>query len=176
MTASAPHPGRRVARAAATVVAAALLTACVAPRAAAEVVEVGGFDVFDCRAAATPGGVPDGFEPVAVYSCDEFGYEDDAGRWSATTVRRLEGELGPLLEAFAEPDDPPSIGPCPTVDMLLIEVWLVDAGDRGIRLRYPLDGCGLPKADDALWAVDALRAVARKHLDAELVEPGDAGP
>jgi hypothetical protein len=156
--------GRVAGCAAATAI---LLTACVAPQSAAEIVPM---TDFDCAVGATPGGVPEGFAPVAAYSCDAGGFEDVTGWWSATIVRRLEGDLRPLLDAFAAPDDPPWIGPCPTVDMQLIEVWLVDAEDRGIRLRYPIDGCGLPKTHDALWAVDALDVVSETRVDVRLEE------
>lgn len=95
-------------------------------------------------AAPTPteGRVPGGFRPVAAIRCPIWPIlEGDR----PPAPERLEGDLGPLLAALAEPDDPPRPGPCPAIGQLVPELWLVDSRDRGIRVHYPRDGCGLVK-------------------------------
>jgi hypothetical protein len=126
---------------------------------------------MDCSEAAQAGRVPDGFEPVAAYRCDPFATVEDAtGIWQASTVERLEGDLGPLLDALNAPDEPRWPGPC-TADMLIAPtIWLADADGAAIRVAYPVDGCGKPKADAALDALGTLTVVDRTEKREALIE------
>lgn len=115
-----------------------------------------------------PGGagtMPDDFEPVAAVRCVPFQtVEDDEGIWSVVLRERLEGDLTALLRAQAEPDDGRSLGPCAAIAMIAPQIWLTDAAGRGIRVRYPADGCSQPKLD---LIGDALAGLAVVQTDEE---------
>ena len=131
------------------------------------------------------GAVPGDFEPVAVYVCDpmlqlapeatsdpplvlstpeQFAEAPPPAPEPAPTPepvepRRLEGDLAPLLAAFAVPNDPKWPGPCAAIGVIVPDVWLIDADGRAIRPAYPVDGCNIPKpgvgeALDELTPVD----------------------
>lgn len=118
-----------------------------------------------------PGRVPHGFDAVAAYRCDALATVDDAqGRWSASTRERLEGDLGPLLTALAEPDDPGWSGPCTAIGIIVPELWLVDATGEAIRVSYPVTGCGLPKTDAITAALGALTVVETVNHKRALIE------
>ncbi len=103
--------------------------------------------------APTPGRVPAGFSPIAAVRCDRTATIEDAeGQWSGVTAVTLTGDLTPLLEALAEPDDGVAPGPC-TADMEVIPpLWLVDATGRAILVHYPRNECAKtkPVVHDAL--------------------------
>ncbi|MCP2637476.1 hypothetical protein K0817_013010 [Microbacterium sp. HD4P20] len=115
------------------------------------------------------GSVPGDFEPVAVYVCDPVlelaprpdpplelitpeqlaqtppPAADPAPAPEQAEPRLLEGDLSPLLAAFAVPNDPKWPGPCTAIGVIVPDVWLVDADGRAIRPAYPVDGCNVPK-------------------------------
>ncbi|KJL45268.1 hypothetical protein [Microbacterium trichothecenolyticum] len=111
------------------------------------------------------GPMPDHFEPVAAVRCVPFQtVEDDEGIWSVILRERLEGDLTALLRAQAEPDDARSPGPCAAIAIIAPQIWLTDAAGRGIRVRYPADGCSQPKLD---LIGDALAELAVVQTDEE---------
>ena len=115
-----------------------------------------------------PGRVPDGFEPVAALRCTPLvpGAEGVEGTAPAddtepgaieVKVERFEGDLGPLVTALAEPDDPVPTDQMCTADMELVApLWLEDADGRLIPVHYPRDACGKTKqaVHDALAGLD----------------------
>lgn len=171
MSGSGISKGGRPRRAVLLVVATALLlTGCAGVRGELPFAEP--LPEVDCSSEAAWGRVPPGFDPVAAYRCEVgAGYENEQGRWSATAVERLEGELGPLLAAFAEGDEPRWPGPCAAYQKIVPAIWLVDAGGAAIRPAYPVDGCGQPKDDRIRTALEGLTAVDGAYVDAELLEP-----
>jgi len=168
----------------AAVAAALLLTACasVPPAADAEItaeISCAGMDPLGGDAGPRAGAVPDGFEPVAVVRCLPFQtVEDDDGLWSVVARERLEGDLAPLLAAQGSPDDPPTAGPCAAIMAIAPQVWLTDAGGRGILIRYPADACGQPKVDvigDALAKLDVVRTDEEQRVLAQPRAAVDSG-
>jgi hypothetical protein len=97
--------------------------------------------------APSPGAVPAHFNPVAVYVCDLTGsVEDEEGIFSVTTEERLEGDLEPLIRAFAEPSDPaPPFLLCTADAEIVPELWLTDAAGRAMRPAWPRNACGKTK-------------------------------
>ena len=72
-------------------------------------------------------------------------------------VERFEGDLGPLVTALAEPDDPVPTDQMCTADMELVApLWLEDADGRLIPVHYPRDACGKTKqaVHDALAGLE----------------------
>ncbi|MFB7891594.1 hypothetical protein ACFC1I_05285 [Microbacterium sp. NPDC056044] len=122
-----------------------------------------------------PGGagvMPDGFEPVAAVRCVPFqSVEDDDGIWSVVLRERLEGDLTSLLRAQAEPDDARSLGPCAAIAMIAPQIWLTDAAGRGIRVRYPVDGCSQPKLDLIRDALAPLAVAQTEEEQRTLSQP-----
>lgn len=122
-----------------------------------------------------PGGagpMPDDFEPIAAVRCVPFqNVEDDEGIWSVVLRERLEGDLTALLRAQAEPDDARSLGPCAAIAMIAPQIWLTDAAGRGIRLRYPADGCSQPKLDLIGDALAELSVVQTDEEQRTLAQP-----
>ncbi len=122
-----------------------------------------------------PGGagpMPVDFEPVAAVRCVPFQtVEDDEGIWSVVLRERLEGDLTALLRAQAEPDDARSLGPCAAIAVIAPQIWLTDAAGRGIRVRYPSDGCSQPKLDLIGDALDALTVVQTDEEQRTLTQP-----
>lgn len=117
-----------------------------------------------------PGRVPDGFDPVDVYRCNTHAIIEDAeGRWSAIEIEHLTGDLRPLLEALATPDDAPSGGACPAMAELVRELWLVDASGSAINVHYPRTACGFTKSA-ANAALELLTVVDTRHEKLRLVE------
>jgi hypothetical protein len=107
-------------------------------------------DAVNCSSgdASDPvaGRVPDGFIPVDVYRCNTHAMIEDAqGRWSAIEVEHLTGDLRPLLEALATPDDARTGGVCPAMAELVRELWLADVSGNAIRVHYPRTACGFTK-------------------------------
>lgn len=132
-------------------------------------------DAVDCSLkvedAPAAGRVPSDFDPVAVYRCDPFAsIEDTDGQWSAVITERLEGDLGPLLAALDEPDDPRWEGACAAVMVIAPELWLVDADSVAIRAALPVDGCSQPKVDPVNAALAALTVTERSRQPLELIE------
>jgi hypothetical protein len=117
-----------------------------------------------------PGAVPTGFEAVSVVEC--VGGErltDTDGVWDAVAVRRLEGDLDPLLAALAQPSATPDAGrACDASGVVPFELWLVDALGRAIRPDRPLDGCGKP-TQAVRNAVAGLREIDVSHYRVHLV-------
>ncbi|MBW9094930.1 hypothetical protein JNB62_14665 [Microbacterium jejuense] len=168
-----------------TVVAAALvLTACASapPAADAEIIaeiSCAGSDPLGGDTGPRAGAVPEGFVPVAVVRCLPFQTaEDGDGVWSVTARERLEGDLAPLLAAQNSPDDPPTLGACALSMIIAPQLWLTDAGGRGIRIRFPADGCGQPKVDlieDAIAKLDVVRTDEDQRVLAQPRDAVDAG-
>ncbi|MFE5407648.1 hypothetical protein [Microbacterium sp. NPDC056569] len=124
-----------------------------------------GMDPFGGDPATDAGRVPDDFEPVAAVRCVPFQeVEDDDGVWSVVLRERLEGDLTAVLAAQAEPDDARWPGACAAIATIAPLVWLTDAAGRGIRLRYPVDGCSQPKVE---LIGDALAGLAVVQTDEE---------
>jgi hypothetical protein len=119
-----------------------------------------------------PGAVPAGFEAVSVVEC--VGGErltDTDGVWDGVAVRRLEGDLGPLLAALARASAAPEGSPtCVPSGAAPSELWLVDALGRAIRPVQPLDGCGEP-TQAVRKAVAALKEIEVASYRVHLVDP-----
>ena len=117
------------------------------------------------------GSVPKGFDPVAVYRCNPHATLEDAeGRWSAVEIEHLTGDLMPLLQALAEPDDAPNGNPCMAMAELVRPLWLVDAAGRAIHVHYPRTSCGFTKPA-VHAALDHLTVADTRTEKAQLVEP-----
>lgn len=95
-----------------------------------------------------PGRVPDGFEASAALRCTIIHVDGVDGLAEVVAdVERLEGDLEPLLDALAEPDDaaPPNLA-C-TADMEIVPaLWLEGRDGMVIPVHYPRDACGKTKA------------------------------
>ncbi len=160
--------------------AAAVLAGCASPPALApsdivDEISCESVDAFSDAPDLARGRVPDGFVPVAVVDCLPFqSVEDDAGIWSVVGRERLEGDLAPLLALQAAPDDPRSLGPCAAIQTIPPQIWLTDAGGRGILLRIPVDGCGQPKVDLVTDALAGLTVVRTDEEQRTLVQPREA--
>lgn len=92
-----------------------------------------------------PGRVPDGFEASAALRCTMIHVDDQPA--FVAEVERFEGDLEPLLDALAEPDDaaPPNLA-C-TADMEMVPaLWLEGRDGMVIPVHYPRDACGKTKA------------------------------
>ncbi|MCM0641361.1 hypothetical protein [Cellulomonas wangsupingiae] len=146
----------------------------------------------DLPAAPPAGSVPDGFEPVAAVEC-RLGVEvapapepqpvpdamaPDATAPDATApaadgpatagtlvdVVRLEGDLAPLLEQLQRPDVPAQPDQaCMAMFEVVPVLYLVDAGDRAVRVQWPTGPCGF-LLDGARTAVDALEVTSRSTI------------
>jgi hypothetical protein len=116
-----------------------------------------------------PGSVPAGFAPVGVVECVTGERLTDAqGVWDAITVRRLEGDLGPLLAALAGPHETSTRGQlCPASDVATFQLWLVDALGRAVRPAPPVDACGAPTTA-VRTAVAALAEIEVAHYRVHL--------
>lgn len=94
-----------------------------------------------------PGRVPDGFEASAALRCTIIHVDDvDGPPEVVAEVERLEGDLAPLLDALAEPDDaaPPNLA-C-TADLEIVPaLWLEGRDGMVIPVHYPRDACGKTK-------------------------------
>jgi hypothetical protein len=117
-----------------------------------------------------PGRVPLGFEASAAIRCSiEFGEPMQIGEGNDAMevywrVERFEGDLGPLLDALAAPDDVPPEGLACTADMELVPaLWLEARASGFVPVHYPRDGCGKtkPAVRDAL---DRLRVTMVERL------------
>lgn len=92
-----------------------------------------------CDSDAAVGGLPDGFEPVAVHVCESVIAQP------ASSAKRLTGDLADILNAFAEANDPAWPGACSAVGWAGPEYWFEDAHGAVVHAAYPADGCGMPK-------------------------------
>lgn len=83
---------------------------------------------------------------------------------TSVDVVRLEGDLGPLLEQLARPDVPASRD---QVCMAMFEVvpvlYLLDADERAVRVRWPRDACGF-LLDGARDGLTGLREAGRTTI------------
>jgi hypothetical protein len=111
-------------------------------------------------AVPVPGRVPAGFEPVAALRCVvdlSPGVVNETTPEPVMRVQRLEGDLGPLLDALAQADDPVPPDIMCTADMELVPpLWLEDADGAVIPVHYPRDACGKtkPAVRDAVERLD----------------------
>ncbi|WP_203581866.1 hypothetical protein [Microbacterium hibisci] len=180
---------RALAAASLTAVAVLALAACATtpigpptplpPAATVAEISCAGMDPFGGDPQTDAGPVPDDFEPVAAVRCVPFQtVEDDEGIWSVVLRERLEGDLAAVLRAQAEPDEPRSLGACPAIATIAPLVWLTDAAGQGVRLRYPVDGCGQPKVEligDALARLAVVRTDEEQRTLAQPSAAIDAG-
>ncbi|MDH6678510.1 hypothetical protein M2284_002713 [Rhodococcus sp. LBL1] len=136
------------------------------------------------------GTVPDGFDPVAVVTCDFLGGgtyfgpdgQNPAGETAIVDEVRREGDLGELLGALSERSDPQGwwieswwggksgrgfTDRC-TPGMTCPLLWLVDREGRAIRPWIPLDRSGEQKVD-ARYAIAGLPVVS--HIEHRLDVP-----
>ncbi|WP_308799413.1 hypothetical protein [Agromyces silvae] len=99
--------------------------------------------------APTPGRVPAGFDAVAALRCQvDFAPAPVNGAADGPTVRieRFEGDLGPVIDALAKPDDPVPANVACTADMELVPaLWLEDSAGAVVPVHYPRDACGKTK-------------------------------
>ena len=123
--------------------------------------------------APEPAAVPTGFSPVSAVLCTTGEtLTDGAGRWAAVTATRLEGDVGPLVEALA-PVAGSTPAPCGS-GVPRSDLWLVDALGAAVRATLPGGGCGdLPAA--VVEGVDALDAVDVEHYPVQLVDARSTG-
>lgn len=62
---------------------------------------------------------------------------------TSVDVVRLEGDLDPLLQQLARPDVPASPDQaCMAMFQVVPVLYLLDAQDRAVRVRWPRDACG----------------------------------
>jgi hypothetical protein len=124
--------------------------------------------------ALAAGGVPEGFVPVEAVRCDTFmmaTLEDEEGLWSAVTEERLAGNIDALVDALAEPSDPPRANQACTADMELVpDLWLVDAQGQAMRAAWPTNSCGKtkPGVREALDGMDVVESTQHKI---KLIQP-----
>jgi hypothetical protein len=113
-----------------------------------------------------PGRVPGGFEASAALRCTSVHVDDVADPPELVAeVERFEGDLEPLLDALAEPDDaaPPNLA-C-TADMEIVPaLWLEGRDGKVIPVHYPRDACGKTKAGvrDALASLHVTTVEQRR--------------
>jgi hypothetical protein len=95
-----------------------------------------------------PGRVPDGFEASAALRCTIIHVDDgDGSSELVAEVERFEGDLEPLLDALAEPDDAAQPNLACTADMEIVPaLWLEGRDGLLIPVHYPRDACGKTKA------------------------------
>lgn len=101
-------------------------------------------------AVPVPGRVPDGFDAVAALRCRivDLPTAPVNGTFPPATVQieRWAGDLGPLLDALADADDPVPKDLACTADMELVRpLWLEAADGTVIPVRYPRNACGKTK-------------------------------
>lgn len=144
---------------------------CLAPQVIADL----GLHADDGTGTAHPdvpdaGAVPPEFQPASAVQClTGERLTDSDGVWAAVTVRRLEGDLGPLLAALSEPTEPVDADQACAADLPpRWELWLVDALGRAVRVERPVDACGVPTAA-VTSAVDALDTVEEEHFPVDLL-------
>lgn len=112
------------------------------------------------------GRVPEGFSPVAAYTCEVGATsEDDEGVWWTVERRRLEGDLTELVAALAVPDSAEVGEICPAMYVPMPELWLVDADGGAVRVRHPLDPCNFPTGTERVSA--ALAALTVTETESE---------
>lgn len=144
---------------------------CLAP----QVIAALGLRADDVSGTAHPdvpdaGAVPPTFTPVGVVQCVSGERLTDAdGVWAAVTVRQLEGDLEPLLDALAQPSQSARADQACAVPALpASELWLVDALGRAVRAARPVDSCGLP-LEQVSAAVEALEVTGEEHFPVALL-------
>lgn len=145
--------------------------------------------------------LPTGFEPVAVYQCTQ---DDETlagqGQWLVDVEKRATRDLGPLVAALRQPDQPPpKDGICPADVEFLAPIVLQNQAGTLVRPAIPTGDCGQPQAG-VVQAVDNLPWVTISHhpvrqvetqgelasgcpsgykdefdLDASVLQPGPAG-
>lgn len=117
-----------------------------------------------------PGAVPEAFTPVTAVQCVSGERLTDAdGVWAAVTVRQLEGDLAPLLEALEQPSEPVrSDQACADPASPAWELWLVDALGRAVRAARPVDSCGAP-TEQLTAAVERLDTTGEEHFPVDLL-------
>lgn len=185
-------PGRRlgVLAGGAALAGALLLTGCAgagepvlaeaetAPRAdclAPQVIASLGLSADDASGTAhpdvpEPGAVPETFTPVSAVQCVSGERLTDAdGVWAAVTVRQLEGDLAPLLDALDQPSEPVQADQaCAAPTSPAWELWLVDALGRAVRADRPVDSCGSP-TEQVTAAVAGLDTTVEEHFPVDLL-------
>ncbi len=120
------------------------------------------------------GSVPEAFVPVEVIRCDAFmmaTVEDAEGLWSAVTEERLTGNMDGLLDALAQPSDPPRANQACTADMELVpDLWLLDEQGRAMRAAWPTNSCGKtkPGVREILGGMEVVESTQHKM---ELIQP-----
>ena len=141
-------------------------------------------DAVDCRSEPTwlipdteeptadpsipvPGRVPARLEATAAVRCSldfELAPVGGPGGDVFWRVERFEGDLGPLLDALAAPDDLPQDGLVCSADMEFVPaLWLEARAGGFVPVRYPGDGCG--KTKPAVQnALNGLRIVMVERL------------
>jgi hypothetical protein len=133
-------------------------------------------DAVDCRSEASwlmpdaeeptteisipvPGRVPARFDASAAVRCSvEVDLSPVGGLGGSVVWRleRLEGDLRPLLDALAQPDDVAPDGLACTADMEIVPaLWLKARAGGFVPVHYPRDACG--KTKPAVW--DALNGL-----------------
>jgi len=161
---------RRTAVVVGAIVFAALLAGCGAPglRAAPPRPDAVPVDAVVCpetyeEGYAQAGGIPDGFEPVALLRCDPWASGSEAdGTDAGALLERFEGDLTPVLDALATPDDPaPEV--CPAIGYMLPELWLEGGDGTVVRAAYPSAGCG-PKDVGLDAAIASLTPVSERFV------------
>ncbi|MBD7917971.1 hypothetical protein H9657_06725 [Cellulomonas sp. Sa3CUA2] len=137
-------------------------------------------------AAPRAGRVPEGFAPVAAVECrmpevrvlpapeppqvlepgdlpvpggEDLGTPPPAG--TSVDVVRLGGDLGPLLAQLARRDVPARPDQaCMAMFEVVPVLYLLDADDRAVHVRWPTDACGF-LLDGAREALAGLRETGR---------------
>jgi len=142
--------------------AAAVAVAVVAPAAdcqSPQVLDALGLTPAPGTAATTPssatphadapaeGTVPPSFVAVSALACTPGGQlTDSAGTWSSVRATSGDGDMKALKAAL----DLPSVEPTPSAacDDVPLQLWLVDALGRAVRVQVPTDACGVgPRAE-----------------------------
>jgi len=92
--------------------------------------------------APAEGTVPRTFVAVSALACTPGGHlTDAAGTWSSVQATSGDGDMQALRAAL----ELPSIDATPsaTCDGKPLQLWLVDALGRAVRVRVPTDACGV---------------------------------
>ena len=110
----------------------------------------------DCTRPDTAGRMPADVAAVALYRCDDDPKLGGPAADPSGFAGRFEGDLGPVAAALAVGDEPRWPGPCTAHMVIAPDIWFVDSSGAAVHVTYPLDGCGLPRADAVSAAIDRL--------------------
>lgn len=129
--------------------------------------------------APDPAPLPDGFAVASAVLCSTGETLTDAsGRWAAVTATRLEGDVGPLVDALTAPVAAPASdtgAPRCGGDAGRSDLWLVDALGSAVRVPLPRAGCD-PLPGAVRDGIAALDVVDVERYPVALLSPSASAP